>query len=373
MKKQYKQLLSVILTFALLLAAISGYTSIKAAKKVKLSAKKITVTVGKSKVISVKNYKKKVKWSITSGKKYISMSNKKKTSVKIKGKKAGKATIYAKVGKKRLTCKVTIKKATATIPLKSPDPTQSPLQTPLPTQPAAHTPNPTSVSPSTTPSSIPSESPSESPVETETPAPLPSGYWYEGVDISWIDQSKPMIAFTFDDGPVGTSDTSTSMLIQNALKEYNAHATFFYIGSQINTSEKEDEIRMAKENGFEVGNHSWGWSGLNSSTEDKITKSIEDTNAKLEELTGYKNFLFRAPNLAISGTMTNCIQAPFINCSLSSDDWMDTTTTEQIIEKVKTAQDGDIILMHETQKTTAEAVPELLQYFSEKEPVKKTL
>ena len=29
---------------------------------------------------------------------------------------------------------------------------------------------------------------------------------YDKLDISWIDPEKPMIAFTFDDGPVGSSD-----------------------------------------------------------------------------------------------------------------------------------------------------------------------
>lgn len=81
----------------------------EAAKKVKLSTKKLTVTVKKTKVLKLKNNKKKVKWSVTSGKKFIKLKSKKKTRVKIVGKKAGKSKVQAKIGKKKYVCKVTVK------------------------------------------------------------------------------------------------------------------------------------------------------------------------------------------------------------------------------------------------------------------------
>ena len=149
------------------------------------------------------------------------------------------------------------------------------------------------------------------PTPTPEPTYAPEEFKYEGTDISWIDKSKPMVAFTFDDGPVGNTDTSNSMIIQKALKKYGAHATFFYIGSQI---------------------------------------------------TGYNNFLFRPPNLSTSPTMQGYIKAPFINCAVDSKDW-NKATKAQIIENVKKATDGDIVLMHETENNTKEAVEELLDYF----------
>ena len=50
-----------------------------------------------------------MKWTVTSGKKNVTLSKKKKTEVTIKGKKAGKAKVQAKVGKKKYVCKVTVK------------------------------------------------------------------------------------------------------------------------------------------------------------------------------------------------------------------------------------------------------------------------
>lgn len=66
--------------------------------------KKLTVKVGKSKKLSVKNTTKKVTWS--SSNKKIAKVNK---SGKVTGVKAGKAVIKAKVGGKTLKCTVTVK------------------------------------------------------------------------------------------------------------------------------------------------------------------------------------------------------------------------------------------------------------------------
>ena len=74
-----------------------------AASKLRLNKTKVTVAVGKTVKIKVKNTKAKVKWS---------SKNKKIASVRkgiVKGKKAGKTCIYAKVGNKKLKCKVTVK------------------------------------------------------------------------------------------------------------------------------------------------------------------------------------------------------------------------------------------------------------------------
>lgn len=204
---------------------------------------------------------------------------------------------------------------------------------------------------------------------TPTPVPnptyAPQAFTYEGLDTSWIDPAKPMVAFTFDDGPVGNADDDTSMRIQSALKKYHAHATFFYIGGQINTPEKEEEIKQAVANGFEIGNHSWGWGSMSSMKEEEIKQSIGDTNEKLTELSSYEEFLFRPPNLAVSATMQGYIKAPFIICKTDSKDWAG-ASTEQIIENVENAADGDIVLMHETQANTADAIEDLLEYFTDK-------
>ena len=98
----------LLLIFAMALSLLPQ-SAFAAKKKVKLNKKTVTVNVGKTVKIKLQNNKKKVKWTVTSGKKNVTLSKKKKTGVTIKGMKAGKAKVQAKVGKKKYVCKVTVK------------------------------------------------------------------------------------------------------------------------------------------------------------------------------------------------------------------------------------------------------------------------
>ena len=510
-----------------------------AAAKMSLSKKKITITQGEKVTLKVKKAAKKVKWSVTKGKKVIKLSKKKKASVVITGKKAGKAVVTAKAGKKKLTCKVTVKAANKDV-----QPTQEPA-TQVPSTQAPATKAPATQAPATnTPASSPATTAptvSEAPVVSEAPTPAPSespkanepvknividmskvsaktftsspaaldfssqiesrfdlsyfkevkvgytleineeadiatitggkiavastaddldGYsngiafsynlsstdetsttidlsgdkvsgsaaglniqpmdsansygWpaalksititsiefvakegavyteggvkptpaptvapefessefhYDGLDQAWIDAnidpSKPVVAISFDDGPGGYSKfVDYGMQIQNSLKEYGAHATFFYIGAHIeHDEESRNEVISAKEAGFEVANHSYDSNGLNKEDADIIKEKIQKTDALLKELTGYNNFLFRAPNVAYSDTMFAVIEKPFIDVSVWSNDYVNSTTKEDLVENVtKNLKDGDIINMHSVHEKTAQAVPEILKY-----------
>ena len=108
--RKMRRKLAVLLVFVLAFTMMPQNV-LAAKKKVKLSKKSVTVTVGKTVKVKLKNNKKKVKWTVVSGKKNVKLSKKKKTGVTIHGKKAGKAKVQAKVGKKKFVCKVTVKKA----------------------------------------------------------------------------------------------------------------------------------------------------------------------------------------------------------------------------------------------------------------------
>lgn len=73
-------------------------------KKPKLNKTKITLTIGKTATLTVKNSKKRFKWS-SSNKKIVSVSSK----GIIKARKKGTAKIFAKRAKTKLVCKVTVK------------------------------------------------------------------------------------------------------------------------------------------------------------------------------------------------------------------------------------------------------------------------
>ena len=209
--------------FLVLVMAVSvmPQSAFAAKKKIKLSRKAVTLTVGESAKLLLKNNKKKVKWIIVSGKKNVTLSKKKKSSVVIKGKKAGKAKVQAKIGKKKYSCKVTVKKAETPDNDKpnngktTAEPTQVPSQAPTvsqqpvppvitpsvtpsePTAPSTQTPEP-SVEPTPTASQQPASSspePTSEPSQTPASTIKPENH-FEGL----YAESEPFVisSVTFD-------------------------------------------------------------------------------------------------------------------------------------------------------------------------------
>lgn len=357
--------MSCVLTAAMIVGLAMPSSSVAAAKKVpKLSNKKISIKVGEKKTIKVKNATKKVKWSVKSGKKYVTLSGMKKTSAVVKGKKAGSAVVTAKIGKTTLSCKVTVSKKAVKVTPK-PDATQT-------------------VAPTAGPTVEPSAEPSQ-PAATEKPGaakPTPkptiapefesSEFVYDGLDKNWIqeniDPSKPVVAMSFDDGPGEYNGfVDYGMQIQKALKDAGAHATFFYIGAHIARNEEtRKEVEEAWKAGFEVANHSYDSNGLNGADADTVKEKIDKTDELLSEITGYKNFLFRAPNVAYSATMYAVIEKPFIDVSIWSNDYQTSVEKDAIVKNVtEKLADGGIINMHSVHEKTAQAVPEILAYCKE--------
>lgn len=119
--KKLTQQIAIVLTAALVLTGMAG-NSAEASKKAGISKSKLTLKVGQTKKLSVKNLKKnqkkKLKWS--SSKKKVASVNK---NGKVTAKKKGTAKITAKVGKKKYTCKVTV---TAEAANATPTPTPTP-------------------------------------------------------------------------------------------------------------------------------------------------------------------------------------------------------------------------------------------------------
>lgn len=99
MRKQ--KLMVLLLIFATTLSLLPQ-RAFAAKKKVKLNKKTVTVNVGKTVKIKLQNNKKKVKWTVTSG-------------------------------KKKYVCKVTVKNKTNKSSVATQKPTRKPVQTPAPT------------------------------------------------------------------------------------------------------------------------------------------------------------------------------------------------------------------------------------------------
>lgn len=155
-----KKLCTPLLLVAMLATVLSGTgqnAQIQAAQKPLLNKKKLSICVGKTAKVSVKNAKKKSKttWK-TSNKKVLKIVRKKTKSnsyAVVKGVKKGKASLTAvyKAGKtsRKLKCNVTIsakkaqKNKNTSTPLVPNKPTATPIATPIITPTATPTATPT--------------------------------------------------------------------------------------------------------------------------------------------------------------------------------------------------------------------------------------
>ncbi len=190
-----------------------------------------------------------------------------------------------------------------------------------------------------------------------------------------IDTDKRELYLTFDDGP---TPEITDWVLQT-LKQYNAKATFFCIGNNI---EKHPEIfQSIITEGHTIGNHTYnhlkGW-------KHKAKVYVRDV-LKTEKIirnftTDTSNNLFRPPYGKFKNKQSKKILElgyKIILWDVLSYDW-DKSVSEEICFKNVTsaAKEGSIVVFHDSIKASRNlkyVLPKVLEYYTEKGYVFKGL
>lgn len=180
-----------------------------------------------------------------------------------------------------------------------------------------------------------------------------------------LDSSKPMVALTFDDGPGGSYTKS----ILKTLKKYNARGTFFVVGSRIKGG--ENILRAAYKAGNEIGNHSWDHRYAGDLNIQQQREELKRTNKAIYKVIGDFPTLFRCPGGIPCDIYEKESHMPIIMWSVDTVDWStkNSNSTFNAIKKVFRKNedlDGDIVLMHDIQKSTPAAVKKICQYLNKK-------
>lgn len=165
-----------------------------------------------------------------------------------------------------------------------------------------------------------------------------------------IDPAKPMIAFTFDDGPYAPVGNR----IMDVMKQYNSRCTFFVVGERVPSYATEMK-RMASE-GFEIANHSQNHKYLNKLGADAIRSQVAQCNATIANITGVTPTLFRLPGGLKNNTVLANVNMPIILWNIDTNDWKYRNAQKTIDAVMGKVKDGDIVLMHELYSATADAV-----------------
>lgn len=166
---------------------------------------------------------------------------------------------------------------------------------------------------------------------------------------------EKMVALTFDDGP----NSKTTPQALDILKKYDVKATFFMLGQNI--AGNEEIVKRVKNEGHQIGIHTWSHPVLTKLPIETVKKEIFDTQNAIYNVIGIKPTITRPPYGAINPTIQNAIDQSFIMWNVDSLDWK-SRNTKSIMQEVAKTQPGSIILMHDIHQTTIDALPSVIQY-----------
>jgi peptidoglycan-N-acetylglucosamine deacetylase len=178
-----------------------------------------------------------------------------------------------------------------------------------------------------------------------------------------IPSREKIIYLTFDDGP----HPAATPFVLDALKKYNAKATFFCIGK--NVVEHPELYKRILNEGHRTGNHTHnhlnGWK-----TSDSLYFSdIEQASRYID------SDLFRPPYGRITKFQISCLQKSKSNFKIIMWDVLSADFDEKISGEtcarnvVRNAKKGSIIIFHDSEKAFSRmkiALPETLIFFAEK-------
>jgi peptidoglycan-N-acetylglucosamine deacetylase len=171
------------------------------------------------------------------------------------------------------------------------------------------------------------------------------------------------VVLTFDDGPWPANTPA----VLKALAEECTKAVFFPIGKH--ATYHPEILKQVAAAGHTIGAHTWSHANLNSKkmTEQLARDEIEKGYSAVKfALGGPPSPFFRFPELQhnpAAMTYLGSRDIAIFSCDLDSFDYR-AKSAEQIVTTVMTKLDKQgkgIILMHDFQKHTAEAMPELLR------------
>lgn len=172
-----------------------------------------------------------------------------------------------------------------------------------------------------------------------------------------IDPDKPMVAFTFDDGPA----PGNTERILAALEKVGGRATFFQLGYLM--EQYPDTVRAVAEAGSEIANHSYDHDWLTEKSLEDAVADLSSVNDIAFSLTGNEIQLVRPPYGAYSSAIKEGITEKLVMWDVDTRDW-ESRNTESIINMTKQyTYDGAIVLFHDIHSATIPAVEELIEYY----------
>jgi peptidoglycan/xylan/chitin deacetylase (PgdA/CDA1 family) len=173
------------------------------------------------------------------------------------------------------------------------------------------------------------------------------------------------VALTFDDGP----HAELTPRVLRILKERGMAATFFVIGRRAESCPALLGAMHAQ--GCEVGNHSWSHLSFRGLPFRDMVGEIERTDAVIRAAVGRPPAHFRPPQGVLSVRLLWHLRRrrmlPAVLWSIHSSREYVKTSVEILADlRQSSPSPGDIVLLHDANRGTVEALPAILDLFEER-------
>ena len=169
---------------------------------------------------------------------------------------------------------------------------------------------------------------------------------------------QKLLALTFDDGPGPYSD-----VILDVLAKHNAKATFFMNGYKVR--KYSDQVKRMAEEGHQIANHTYNHVWLTRCSDAKLRQELDATAEAFTEVTGLTGtgdtgFYLRPPYGDFNKRVIAVAGVPVIWCTVDSGDWKYQSSARLVSYTGSVVKDGDIVVMHEIHRSTAQGLDSLL-------------
>lgn len=178
------------------------------------------------------------------------------------------------------------------------------------------------------------------------------------VPIYSVERDDNKIAITFD---CAWNDEDIDSIL-DTLDKYNCKATFFVVGDWV--EKYPDALKKISEGGHEIGNHSYNHADYTKMSAEAIIADLDKCDAVIEQVTGKKPHLMRAPSGGYNDTVIKAVDKSsrtYIQWSVDGIDYGDALPQDIYDRSVKKTEAGDIILLHNGTKSTANVLPKILE------------
>ena len=186
------------------------------------------------------------------------------------------------------------------------------------------------------------------------------------------DERPGAITFTFDDGP----DHRTTPIILDQLDRFGIKGTFFINGHKFHPRtagglENQAVLRDLYNRGHFIGSHTFSHKDITALDDNAWRSEVRQVEQVVAGIIGRRPWVFRPPFGRISdGAAARLAREGYtvVMWNLDSGDWKAKSATA-LFENTKRVilenPDGGVLLFHDTNRSTVEALPLIIEWIEE--------